>query len=94
MRALGEDAQHQRNNTLNICGFKLGRYVGRGLLDFARVAAELSDIAKAIGLEDGEIARTVDSGLKAGIGKPARLPFEKGASARSEESRQALPATN
>ena len=78
--------QHQRNNTLNICGFKLGRYVGRGLLDSARVAAELSDIAKAIGLEDGEIARTVDSGLKAGIGKPARLPFEKGASARSEES--------
>ncbi len=77
---------HQRNNTLNICAFKLGRFVARGLLDSARVAAELSDIAKAIGLEEGEIARTVDSGLKAGMGKPARLPFEKGASAKRAES--------
>ncbi len=77
---------HQRNNTLNICGFKLGRYVARGLLDNARVVAELTQIGEAIGLDDGEIARTIDSGLKAGMSNPVRLPFEKGASARSEES--------
>jgi putative DNA primase/helicase len=77
---------HQRNNTLNACGFKLGRLAARGLLDPARVTAELTQIAKAIGLDDGEIARTIDSGLKAGTKNPARLPFEKGASAKSAES--------
>jgi putative DNA primase/helicase len=77
---------HQRNNTLNICCFKLGRYVGRGLLDQARVTAELTQIAKRIGLDDGEIARTIDSGLRAGLKNSASLPFEKGASANSASS--------
>ena len=76
---------HQRNNTLNICSFKLGRPVGRGLLDCARVAAELTGIAKSIGLDDGEIERTINSGLKAGMRNPARLPFEKSNSAKREE---------
>jgi putative DNA primase/helicase len=68
---------HQRNNTLNICGFKLGRFVARGFLEGARVTAELSQIAKAIGLDDGEIGPTIDSGLKAGLKNPALLPSEK-----------------
>jgi putative DNA primase/helicase len=76
---------HQRNNTLNICSFKLGRFVARGLLAGPRVAAELSQIAKTIGLDDGEIARTVDSGLKAGLSNPARLPFEKTTPANREQ---------
>jgi hypothetical protein len=69
---------HQRNHTLNLCAFKSGRFVARGLLDPARVTAELTNIAKAIGLEDREIAPTIASGLKAGIKNPAHLPFEKG----------------
>jgi hypothetical protein len=77
---------HQRNNTLNVCGFKLGRLVARGLLDRARVIAELTQIGEAIELDHGEIARTIDSGLKAGMSKPVRLPFEKGRSTRSEEN--------
>ena len=71
---------HQRNDTLNMCGFKLGRFVARGLLDSPRVSAKLTQIAKAIGLEESEIPGTVDSGLKAGMKNPARLPFEKGVS--------------
>ena len=83
---------HQRNNTLNVCGFKLGRYVARGLLDPARVAAELSDIAKAIGLEEGEIERTVESGLKAGMRNPAPLPFEKNTLAKSAVRSPSVPS--
>jgi putative DNA primase/helicase len=68
---------HQRNHTLNVCGFKLGRLVARGLLNRAHVAAELAAIAKAIGLDESEIAPTIESGLAAGTKHPARLPFEK-----------------
>jgi putative DNA primase/helicase len=76
---------HQRNNTLNICSFKSGRFVARGLLDPARVTAEFTHIAKVIGLEEREIAPTIASGLKAGIHNPAHLPFEKGGSPKGAD---------
>ena len=66
---------HQRNNTLNICAFKLGRYVASGLLEQATVTRELAHAATAIGLDENEILATIESGLKAGMKNPARLPF-------------------
>lgn len=66
---------HQRNNTLNICAFKLGRYVASGLLGRATVTRELARVAKAIGLDEGEISATIESGLRAGVKNPARFPF-------------------
>ena len=78
---------HQRNNTLNHCAFKLGRHVARALLESARVTSALTNIAKLIGLDDREIALTVESGLRAGMKNPARLPFEKGNAASDSASR-------
>ncbi len=76
---------HQRNNTLNTCAFKLGRFAARQLIDPVRATAELTQIAKAIGLEEREIAATIASGLKAGVKNPARLPFEKGDSPKGAD---------
>ncbi len=68
---------HQRNNTLNVCALKLGHFVARGFLDSATVAGELGQVAEAIGLGEIEIMPTIESGLRAGMKTPARLPFEK-----------------
>jgi putative DNA primase/helicase len=68
---------HQRNDTLNTCAYKCGRYVAHGLLDRAVVTATLTQIAKSIGLDDAEILPTIESGLTAGIKNPARLKFLK-----------------
>jgi putative DNA primase/helicase len=67
---------HQRNNTLNICAYKLGRYVASGLLERATVTQELAQVATAIGLDENEIRATIESGLGAGMKNPARLPFQ------------------
>jgi putative DNA primase/helicase len=66
---------HQRNNTLNACAFRLGRFIGSGLLERASVTRELAHVATAIGLDENEIQATIESGLKAGMKNPARLPF-------------------
>ncbi|MGO9432027.1 bifunctional DNA primase/polymerase [Rhodoblastus sp.] len=66
---------HQRNNTLNVCAFKLGRFVASGLLERATVTRELAHAATAIGLGENEIRATIESGLRAGMKNPARLPF-------------------
>lgn len=66
---------HQRNNTLNICAYKLGRFVASGLLERASVTRELALAATAIGLDENEILPTIESGLRAGVKNPARLPF-------------------
>ena len=66
---------HQRNDTLNICAFKLGRYVASGLLERATVTRELAQVATAIGLDENEILATIESGLRAGMKNPARFPF-------------------
>ena len=66
---------HQRNNTLNVCAYKLGRFVASGLLEQATVARELAHAATAIGLDENEIPATIESGLRGGMKNPARLPF-------------------
>jgi len=63
-----------RNVRLNEAAIKLGSLVGAGLLDQGTVSVELTQAARTAGLPDGEIARTLRSGLTAGIAQPRTLP--------------------
>jgi hypothetical protein len=60
-----------RNDTLNRAAFALGRLVGADLLDVATVTRELTAAAAWAGLGRAETARTIHSGLTAGIRAPA-----------------------
>ena len=77
LERLGKTPKHQRNNTLNICAFKLGQFLPHGLLDRKSVADQLAQVASRIGLDPQEIRPTIESGLAAGARHPRRLPFLK-----------------
>lgn len=77
LERLGKAPNHQRNNTLNRCAFKLGQFLPYGLLNSAAIVDELTTVAKTIGLDDQEIRATIDSGMNAGQRRPRRLPFLK-----------------
>ena len=62
-----------RNNELNRAAFGLGQLVGGGLLDLAPVEAALIAAGERAGLDPGETARTVKSGLGKGMAQPRRL---------------------
>jgi putative DNA primase/helicase len=68
---------HQRNDTLNKAAFKLGQLAPYGILDTQKVTADLTQAARQIGLDQGEIGPTIASGLNAGSQHPRRLPFLK-----------------
>ncbi len=59
-----------RNDTLNRAAFALGQLVAVGALDENEVWDALFDAALDAGLSKGETARTIDSGLTAGMAKP------------------------
>ncbi|MCK9898298.1 bifunctional DNA primase/polymerase [Frankia sp. AgB32] len=66
-----------RSDALNGAAYKLGRLVAGGLLDEADVRLALVDAGVAAGLDDparkgkgGSAARTVESGLRAGMRRP------------------------
>lgn len=59
-----------RNHTLNQYAYFLGRFVGAGAVSDADVRAKLTEAALAAGLEEGETAKTIESGLTAGIADP------------------------
>jgi hypothetical protein len=67
-------AEGTRNDTLNREAFKLGRLVGGGILDQELAVAELRRAAHSAGLPPGEAARTISSGLQAGINHPRSIP--------------------
>ena len=72
-RQLGEllgAREGTRNDTLNKSAFSLGQLVGAGMLDEESTAAVLEDAGQRIGLNAGEVRRSVASGLRAG----ARCP--------------------
>jgi Bifunctional DNA primase/polymerase, N-terminal len=52
-----------RQQALNVAAFKLGRLVAAGHLEEARVAAELGAAARAVGLGEAEIAKTIRRAL-------------------------------
>ena len=61
-------ATDHRNDRLNRAAFKLGQ-LGH-LLDHGQVVAELTAAATACGLDDHEIAPTIESGYRAGLANP------------------------
>ena len=62
--------QGTRNDTLNHAAFKIGQLVGAKLIERDEAEAALGDAARACGLGDTEIARTLRSGLNAGEAQP------------------------
>jgi len=71
---LARTPEGSRNNQLNTAAFNLGQLVAGGELDESEVRDKLTDTAVAIGLDEHEAARTVDSGLGAGMLKPRNAP--------------------
>ena len=59
-----------RNGELNKAAFSLGQIVAGGLLDAGHVEDRLTSAALMIGLEAGETAATIRSGLVAGMAEP------------------------
>ena len=60
----------RRNHTLNRAAFKLGQLVAAGLLPEPEVRQALQAAAVASGLEADRAARTITSGLTAGLANP------------------------
>gem|GEM_PF-3321772 len=60
----------QRNQALNTAAFNLGQIVAGGSLSEQNVTDRLSAAALSIGLEPGETAATIKSGLQAGAHTP------------------------
>lgn len=77
-------AEGTRNDLLNRASFNLGQLVGGSLLNEGEVKLALENAAERCGLSEGEAARTIDSGIRAGIATPrdgprARAGFKNGA---------------
>jgi hypothetical protein len=70
MLELASTPEGRRNDALNGAAFRLGRFVGTGLLDRWKVEESLRGAATACGLESDEIEPTLASGLDAGAGRP------------------------
>lgn len=62
-----------RNDRLNRSAFSLGTLVGAGALPRDQVEASLTQAAAAAGISTREAARTIASGLAAGVGRPREL---------------------
>lgn len=77
-RAVAEAEPGTRNATLNRAAFSLGQLVAAGLVTRADVEAALTEAAGAAGLDLGEIARTLRSGVEAGLASPRARPARRG----------------
>lgn len=63
-----------RNDQLNRSAFSLGTLVGAGALPREQVETSLTRAAVAAGVSTNEAARTIASGLDAGMARPRELP--------------------
>lgn len=70
LRATGEGG---RNDQLNRAAFSVGTLIGAGVLDEVQATQELTEAARAIGLDDSEIRDTLRSGLEGGKASPRDL---------------------
>jgi hypothetical protein len=68
LRRVLDAPEGARNDQLNKSAFARGRLISAGMLDRDGTAAVLEDAGQRIGLEAGEIRRSVASGLRAGTG--------------------------
>jgi hypothetical protein len=71
---LSQAREGSRNMQLNRSAFALGQIVAAGLLTEAEVVSRLTIIAHQIGLNEREIAPTIQSGLVAGSAYPRTPP--------------------
>lgn len=67
-----------RNDALNRATFSLGQLVGAGALSRSMVEGDLARAAIAAGLDAAETAKTIRSGLEAGMQKPREIPDSAG----------------
>lgn len=65
---VGQAIDGERNDTLNRASWSLGRFVGTGALELEATFDGLYDAAVTAGLEPEEAARTIHSGISAGMG--------------------------
>ncbi|MBR0798949.1 bifunctional DNA primase/polymerase [Bradyrhizobium jicamae] len=72
-RTVARAGEGQRNQILNTEAFKMGQLVGNGRIVERLVGKRLTNAARETGLGEEEIAKTIASGLAAGIKLP-RLP--------------------
>jgi hypothetical protein len=73
---LAATPEGSRNDTLNFVAFHLGQLIGGGRLDEALVRAKLTAAALRSGLDAYGVARTIESGVGAGIQQPRLLVGE------------------
>lgn len=70
---LAQAPEGTRNDQLNRSAFRLGQFVGAGMLDRSEVETALQAQAMAIGLGAGETTKTIRSGLDAGVRQPRQI---------------------
>jgi bifunctional DNA primase/polymerase-like protein/AAA domain-containing protein len=73
LAALSRAREGGRNDALNRAAFATGQLVATGSLERNRCIAALHGAALSLGLSPDEVARTVESGLAAGIASPRAL---------------------
>ena len=71
-------SEGSRNETLNRAAFALGQFVGADALDRTDAEARLLRAARAVGLDDREALKTINSGLNAGERQPRDAPQQGG----------------
>jgi len=76
LQRLHEATPGIRNSTLNRVSFRLGQIIGAGLLDQREIEQSLLQAGMNVGLGEGEVTKTVESGLTAGMTAP-RGPVER-----------------
>ena len=74
--ALARAVEGGRNEQLNKSAFSLGQLVAGGVLNESEVVNKLETVAMAIGLNEREITRTIESGLRGGAKEPRGIPQE------------------
>jgi len=73
LRDLANASPGERNHALNRASFALAQLVAGDALDETTVRAALETTALNIGLESGEVRKTIDSGFAAGLAQPRDL---------------------
>ena len=74
LAALSSAGQGERNHQLNTSAFALGQLIAGGELDRSQAETALTGIALALGLDQRETEKTIQSGLNGGGKEPRSAP--------------------
>jgi putative DNA primase/helicase len=67
LHALAGVGEGERNVRINTSAFRLGQLIAAGHLELERVAGELLEVGRSLGLSDAELVPTIRSGMRAGL---------------------------